>query len=177
MYSRDGQACDGTACGAAVGAFKHCCAGKPLPDLATCYSDYQMAYIINQVNKCKDVVLAKKSENEQQAELATQMWKIGKNMLDEIISTDFGTSKSKLVVLTGIQINMPREYEDYFQPLSFEIFSKDGKVVDLMSEAFTDGSVGKTVVDLNNLSILENDTKKEEVYCEDDTHITSARSC
>ena len=141
FYSRDGQTCAGTACGAAIGAYRHCCAGKPIPDLAGCDDDFQMCYIINEISKVTGIINKKRTEDERQAELAMQTWKIGKKMLDKIINTDFGDENSKLMVLTGIQINMPREFEDFFLPLSFDMHSKDGTVIDLLETLFKAGEV------------------------------------
>lgn len=143
LYSRYGQTCAGTACGAAIGAYRHCCSGNPIPDLASCDDDFQMCYIINEISKVTDIINEKPTKNERQAELAMQTWKIGKKMLDKIINTDFGDKNSKLMVLTGIQINMPREFEDFFLPLSFDMHSKDGTVTDLLEKTFKAGEVQK----------------------------------
>ena len=43
--------------------------------------------------------------------------------------------QGKLVLLGGIQINMPKPSEDFFHPILFEE-RRDGKVVDLMPLAF-----------------------------------------
>ena len=134
-YSRIGQAGEGAACGAAVGALAHCCSGEPLPDLASTTDDYQMAFLMHQVNAVKDQIMDKGSVNGQQAELAFQTHAIAKNMLDAIVSMDFGGPNSKLVIFTGIQINMPDPDEDYFLPLSFEMHTKTDKE-DLMKETF-----------------------------------------
>ena len=75
-------------------------------------------------------------ENAKQAELARQTSDIGREMLDSILSTNFGDENSMLFVFTGIQINMPFDFEDYFQPLSFEVRKKDGSVVDLFQQTF-----------------------------------------
>jgi hypothetical protein len=95
-----------------------------------------MAFIINEINKRKESILSKTDENERQAELASQTWAIGKTMLDRVVSTDFGSDSSTLLLLTGIQINMPRPHEDFFQPLSFELHRKTGEVIDLLEETF-----------------------------------------
>ena len=66
-----------------------------------------------------EIILEKKNPNEQQAEIAEQLYEIAKNQLDRILHTDFGDGK--LVVLCGIQINMPLKPKDYFQPLEFYV--------------------------------------------------------
>jgi hypothetical protein len=145
-YSRGGQARDNAACGAAVDAYAHCCACKPMPDLSVDTADYQMCYIINEINKRKEIIQEKEAlsprsgsgtDNDAvQAELARQTYDIGKKMLDKVISTNFGNGKGLLCVLSGIQINMPRPFEDYFQPISFMIYRKDEEPVDILPKAF-----------------------------------------
>uniref|UniRef100_A0A7S2M1M8 Limiting CO2-inducible protein B/C beta carbonyic anhydrase domain-containing protein n=1 Tax=Skeletonema marinoi TaxID=267567 RepID=A0A7S2M1M8_9STRA len=135
-YSREGQDHAGSACGAAVGAMCHCMAGNPMPDLATATADWQMNFLIQEIGKRMPALNACAEGNEKQAELARQTHQIGKDMLEQCLSTDFGDADSMLFVMTGIQINMPFEFEDYFQPLSFEVRKKDGSVVDLYQEAF-----------------------------------------
>ena len=135
-YSRDGQDHAGSACGAAVGAMCHCMAGKPMPNLATATADWQMNFLIQEIGKRMPALNACADGNEKQAELARQTHQIGKDMLEQCLSTNFGDANSMLFVMTGIQINMPFEFEDYFQPLSFEVRMKDGSVIDLYQEAF-----------------------------------------
>jgi len=160
-YSRDGQASAGHACGAAVGAMCHCAAGNPMPRLDATPNDYQMAFLIQEIGKrmdslqyitdenSKQAELVRQTshirmdslqyitdENSKQAELVRQTSHIGREMLDECLHTNFGDENSMLFVLTGIQINMPFDFEDYFQPLSFEIRKKDGSVIDLFQQTF-----------------------------------------
>jgi hypothetical protein len=145
-YSRDGQHHDGAACGAAVGAYGHCCAGEPIPDLQddANASDYQMCYIISEINKRLEIIKGKeeKGGDAVQTELAMQTYDIGKKMLDKVLNTNFGNGKGLLCVLTGIQINMPRPFEDYFCPISFDIYKKNAPdPIDLMPKAFGWGAV------------------------------------
>lgn len=135
-YSREGQSSAGHACGAAVGAMCHCAAGNPMPDLASVTDDYQMNFLIHQIGKRMGALQHITDENTKQAELARQTSNIGREMLDQILSTEFGDANSMLFVFTGIQINMPFDFEDYFQPLSFEVRKKDGSVVDLFPQVF-----------------------------------------
>jgi hypothetical protein len=136
-YTRDGQlGCSAAACGAAGGALNHCCSGLPLPDMAACPEDYQMSFLMHEIAKRMDVILASKDENTKQAQLARQTHEISKSMLDKIVNVNFGGSNSTLVILSGIQINMPRPLDDYFQPLHFYVISKDGQHTSLFEEAF-----------------------------------------
>ena len=41
-----------------------------------------------------------------------------------IVNNDFGNGK--LVLVGGVQINMPRPYEDHFHPFMFKVISKNG---------------------------------------------------
>jgi hypothetical protein len=131
-YGRAGQDHSGTCCGAAVGALEYCmtCTEEPAP--GNCPLDYQMQFILQQVYRARDTLLAVEDKNKQQAELVTHLHDVAHDMLDEIINVDFGHSNSTLVVLTGIQINMPRPFDDLFKPLSFYIVKKDGSREDLM---------------------------------------------
>jgi len=142
FYNREGQdhsgncihsAAGALCCGAAVGALKYCmsCTEEPTP--GNCPMDYQMQYIFQQVFKAKDTLLAIEDKNQQQARLITHVHDFANEMLDGITNVNFGHSTdSTLVVLTGIQVNMPRPFEDFFQPCSFYIQKKDGSREDLM---------------------------------------------
>eukprot|EP00977_Amphora_coffeiformis_P005365 scaffold1143_cov177-Amphora_coffeaeformis.AAC.21 len=134
-YSRDGQSHSGSCCGAAVGAYVYCRAGKAPPSLAVDPELYQFNYIINQVHDHMDDIVGE-TECAKQASLARYMHKIGTNLLDKCVGTDFGSEQSTLVVLTGIQINMPRPFTDYFLPMEFYILKKDGTKEDVFEEAF-----------------------------------------
>ena len=134
-YSRYGQSHSGSCCGAAVGAYSHCCSGKDIPDLAVDPEDYQFNYIINQVHKHMDKVVGE-TECAKQASLARLMHTVASDLLSKCVSVDFGSEKSTLVVLTGIQINMPRLFDDFFLPVDFFIMKKDGTKEDVFEEAF-----------------------------------------
>jgi hypothetical protein len=137
-YSREGQDHDGSACGAVVGALNHCCSGKPLPNIADSAEDAQMAYIMHQIKKHQAKIVAKKneSENSMQAMAAKVTHDIGRDMLNEINTMDFGGKDSQLLLLTGIQINMPQPFDGFFQPISFQIRNKNGQMRDLFRETF-----------------------------------------
>ena len=109
---------------------------QPMPDLTASPDDYQMNFLIHEIGKRMGALAPIADENTKQAELARQTSDIGREMLGSILSTDFGDPNSMLFVFTGIQINMPFDFEDYFQPLSFEVRKKDGSVIDLFGQAF-----------------------------------------
>ena len=104
-YSRDGQDHAGSACGAAVGAMCHCMAGNPMPDLATATADWQMNFLIQEIGKRMPALNACAEGNEKQAELARQTHQIGKDMLEQCLSTEFGDANSMLFVMTGIPVS------------------------------------------------------------------------
>lgn len=137
LYSRHGQSHSGSCCGAAVGAYAHCRAGKEVPDLAVNPEFYQFNYIINQVHRGMESIQGE-TEDAKQASLARLMHKTGTDLLSKCVSMDFGTDQSTLIVLTGIQINMPRPFADFFLPLEFYIQKKDGSTEDVFEEAFGD---------------------------------------
>ena len=97
-YSREGQDHAGSACGAAVGAMCHCMAGNPMPNLATATDDWQMNYLIQEIGKRMPALNACAEGNEKQAELARQTHQIGKDMLEQCLSTNFGDADSMLFV-------------------------------------------------------------------------------
>ena len=130
-YSRDFQSEDGAACGACVGGFNHCVNGGAIPDAKSMFADpfdHQMQYIIHEIDKVKHLVLAQKelSESAMQAELVRQMFYICLHFLEQIVNT----KKGRLILLGGIQINMPRPMNDYFQPMFFQIWEEGKPVVD-----------------------------------------------
>ena len=138
-YDRAGQINAGAACGAAIGALGHCKASKELPDLTKSQDDYQMSYIIHRVNEAKDEILGDDPEDENaiQARLANHMHKVATEMLDNIATLNFGGPHSSLIILTGIQINMPDPLPDYFQPRAFYVKQKTGEAyMDLFEETF-----------------------------------------
>jgi hypothetical protein len=116
QYSRDGQSGGaGSACGAGGGALDHCCAGRDMPGIASSFEDQQMAYIIHQINARKESILEGVAEDNttKQTNLARANYEIANEML-KIVSFNFGDDDSTLVILTGIQINMPRAFGKFY---------------------------------------------------------------
>ena len=66
-----------------------------------------MNFIISQVAKRLEPIKCKETDNEKQAELAYQMFEIARDFMDKIVHLKFGSAYSNLVLLGGIQINMP----------------------------------------------------------------------
>ena len=55
-----------------------------------------------------------------------------KEKLLRIVNTKFGSGK--LVFIGGIQINLPKPYEDHFQPKFFQVLGEGCAPVDLLPE-------------------------------------------
>jgi len=124
-------------CRAAVTALNYCCSARPLAKNLTDHpEDYQMNYMTQLVDRRKDLFADESDENTRMSDLAKNMHAIAKNMLDKIVNPFFGGPESTLVILTGIQINMPKPFEDFFQPRQFYVLKKDGKKEDLFRETF-----------------------------------------
>lgn len=142
-YSRIGQSCDGSACGAAVGALNHCLACKAIPNnesLGANPYDYQMQYLISEVNKRVDSIKEKEDHNERMAELVQQIFDISLQFLENIIDLNVkdvrGNPGCRICLLGGVQINMPKPLPDFFQPLMFEVRAFEQETINLMDRAF-----------------------------------------
>jgi hypothetical protein len=123
---RRGQGGLSTACGAVVGAYN--AAQDGAPQLSSGY-DMQMDFV-----KTKIAPVARKvSEAENpMAALAHESYDMVKKVMFDTVNNDFGSGY--LVLLGGIQINMPEPFEDHFYPCTFELRQKGKPTVDLISE-------------------------------------------
>ena len=109
-----------------------------LEDLGEHAEDYQMHYLVSQLAKKVHLINDAPDENARQAQLAIQTYEIANEFLNKVVNTDFGTSNSKLIILGGVQINMPVPMPDYFMPIRYEIHQKGKQTLDLLGPAFTD---------------------------------------
>ncbi len=57
------------------------------------------------------------------------MLEVSRDYLKEIVSPQY---KGRVILCGGIQINMPRPCDDYFEPYFFEVYEDGKKVRDLM---------------------------------------------
>lgn len=135
-YHREGQDHLDSACGAAVGAFKKVCTlvqsssdAKVGPSELD-YLDYQFEWIVSRLREHYDTIAA--GENTQAA-LVKVMYSIIHDFVEKIV---YNLPQGKLIVLGGIQINMPKPGEDLFQPLLFEVREGDKKE-DLLASLLT----------------------------------------
>ena len=148
-FSRLGQIKDGAACGAAVGALAYCCdPTKKIPNFESLGAnphDYQMQYLISELSKRKSLITCHTDMNLKQAELAKQTYLIAQQFLDSIVSTEYAMNgkHGHLIILGGVQINMPRYMSDYFYPITFEIRRHNEPTINLYQEAFPPSVIAK----------------------------------
>jgi hypothetical protein len=131
LYARAGQdnTC-GTACGSAIAAHKHITNGGSVPDFAHLGEyphDYQQQWIISKLAGRMDVI--NKADNKM-VELTKQMYSIIEDFIHHIVSSDQIPGSTAL--LGGIHINTPSPLEDFFWPLSFEIYNRGAPKVDVL---------------------------------------------
>ncbi|KAK3269280.1 hypothetical protein CYMTET_22272 [Cymbomonas tetramitiformis] len=126
-YLRQGQSKESTACGAVLAAYNSCCSGSL--DFAFDESDMQQCWLRNSVTKALPKIQA---AEEPISALIHATYESIKEQMFTIVNTDFGSGK--LVLIGGVQINMPAPFEDHFQPLMFQVASEDHATVDLLSQ-------------------------------------------
>jgi len=118
-FSRVGQAKLSTACGAAIAAFNAGSAGD-FSDQGD--QDIQQSMLKRKLGK----QAAEIAEAEvPMAELAMRAYGLVEEMITEIATHSAGCKH--LVLIGGIQINMPEPFAEYFLPLKFSISSKVGE--------------------------------------------------
>jgi len=124
-FQRAGQANPSAACRELQAAFSQCTSGH---EMSGDPSDIMQSWWRARLKpRCNAVLEA----NNQQVELVMQAYKIIEEEMMRIINTSI--LRGKLVLLGGIQINMPWSLPGYFVPLHFSIRSKTHKPMDLMS--------------------------------------------
>ena len=80
--------------------------------------------------------ISKEDEQEEMVDLAKSMYTISYNFLKEIMNFEWMTEKNQIAILGGIMINCEGEGTDVFQPLMFEVKTKD-KTIDIF-DCFSD---------------------------------------
>lgn len=137
---REGQTSSSSACGAAIGALAALKADPSVAKASGDHLDYQMDTIKMLLAPCVETI--SKAENEQM-QLAYEMYKIIETFLESILSTGWMGEKSQLALIGGIMINCDNDAADMFLPLKFEIRKKDGTSTDLLNEVFPDSKMTK----------------------------------
>lgn len=123
-FSRVGQKKISTACGALVAAYNQLTSGASMGDDP---QDMEQSWLRKKLAPYSAKIT---NSSQPMVTLARAAYKeIEKEMLG-IVNTNFGSGK--LVLLGGIQINMPYPIPGYFLPLHFSVRSAQADVQDLM---------------------------------------------
>jgi len=124
-YLREGQNDLSTACGACIGAYNACCS-EGGGDFEFDEVDIQMGFIKSQI-----APHAKRIQRQDcpMAALAYQAFEAVKNKVDKVVNTEFGSGR--LVLVGGIQINLPEPCGDHFLPLSCEVLQAGKQTCDI----------------------------------------------
>jgi len=122
-FLRNGQKALSTSCGALCAAYSQCSSGSMPADK----KDMEQSWLREKLGpKCQHI----KEASNPMVELALQAYKVIEEEILSIVNTDFGTGN--LVLLGGIQINMPYGMPGYFKPMHFSIRAKGMEPRDLM---------------------------------------------
>jgi len=118
QYLREGQSSHSAACGAVIGAFRKCCKCQSgcVRNEEFDEADMQMAWIAQQLEAHASHL---QEQENPLAALSYQAFEMVKNLILQIVNTDFGTGY--LALIGGIQINMPEGNDDHFLPLLAEV--------------------------------------------------------
>lgn len=125
-YHRIGQKGNSTSCGAVIAAYQQCCGTTEMPfDMDDMQQSWLRQYIGPKAQYCKSC--------DEPIKAATDVaYDCIKEKLLRIVNTKFGTGK--LILVGGIQINLPKPYEDHFQPKFFQVLGEGCAPVDLLPE-------------------------------------------
>eukprot|EP00420_Gonyaulax_spinifera_P033376 CAMPEP_0197879046 /NCGR_PEP_ID=MMETSP1439-20131203/7251_1 /TAXON_ID=66791 /ORGANISM="Gonyaulax spinifera, Strain CCMP409" /LENGTH=301 /DNA_ID=CAMNT_0043498525 /DNA_START=91 /DNA_END=996 /DNA_ORIENTATION=+ len=124
-FLRTGQAQLSTSCGAVIAAFSQCTSGTNMPADP---QDIMQSWLRAKLKPhCADVA---KSDNVM-VDLVKKAYEEVEEEMLSIVNTDYGTGN--LVLLGGIQINMPYPYPGFFMPLHFSVRSSTREPMNLMS--------------------------------------------
>jgi len=123
-FLRNGQKALSTSCGALCAAYSQCSAEQKMEADS---KDMEQSWLREKLGpKCEHI----KESSNPMVELALQAYKVIEEEILSIVNTDFGTGN--LVLLGGIQINMPYGMPGYFQPMHFSIRAKGKEPENLM---------------------------------------------
>ena len=112
-FLRHGQHKCSTACGAVVGAYKACEAGKGRESDP---NDMQQVWLEKHIGSSMERI---NSAEEPMEELMRATFEHIEQEVDTIVHTKF--SAGKLVLIGGIQLNIGKPFADHFLPLSFRV--------------------------------------------------------
>jgi hypothetical protein len=124
-FHRIGQAEVSMACGALLSAFEAVRDGN-VGEFDS--SDMQCCWLKEKVAEQFDRIAG---ADDQLAELLHAAYGFIHDKIHRIVNNEFGTT-GKLVLIGGIQVNLPEPYLDHFQPLEFQVTSLCAPTTDLM---------------------------------------------
>merc|ERR1712048_1123319 len=128
-FLRPGQRQHSTACGAVLAAYDYCCnCGTDGNVGAYDEMDMEQAWL---KGKLSGHVQRIKASAKPMNELIHCAYDCVRECMLSIVNNDFGDGK--LVLLGGIQINMPSPHKDHFEPLLFKI-RQGGVETDLLAD-------------------------------------------
>uniref|UniRef100_A0A7S4SMD9 Limiting CO2-inducible protein B/C beta carbonyic anhydrase domain-containing protein n=1 Tax=Alexandrium monilatum TaxID=311494 RepID=A0A7S4SMD9_9DINO len=126
QFLRLGQDHPSTSCGAAIAALGQVTSGAKIP---ADDSDIMQGWLRNRLAPhCPEITAAKYP----MIELAIRNYQVAEKEMVNIVNNDYGPGK--LILLGGIQINMPYPMPGYFLPMHFSVRARDMAPVDLMSK-------------------------------------------
>jgi len=139
-YCRKGQSCDSSACGAVLSAYCQVCDDAKSAKVLD-VDDMQQSWLRQSI--CSRVGEIK-MDPEPLAKVTEVAFDMIKEHLLRIVDHSFG--KGKLVLVGGVQINLPAPYDDHFQPKFFQAFDESMQGEDLLSElSFAASRLAKSI--------------------------------
>lgn len=124
-FMRRGQSAASASCGAVVAAYSQLSSGASMPaDVKDMEQSWLRAKLKPHIN---DVA----NSNNEMVELVMRAYKCVEAEMLSIVNTEFGPGN--LVLVGGIQINMPYPSPGFFMPLHFSLRAKDKEPINLMS--------------------------------------------
>lgn len=134
-YQREGQSAMSTACGAVVGAYNACLAAGGDPAIDEDIYDMQMDEI--KAEFAKQAKAISETENPMASSAYAAFYMV-LDRIRKVVNTNFGSGK--LVLIGGIQVNMPHGLmDDHFLPIVFEVQQAGKETEDLM-ESFSNAA-------------------------------------
>jgi len=123
-FLRTGQADLSTSCGAVIAAYSQCTSD---PNMAADPQDMEQSWLREKLAPhCAEVAASKNV----MVELALKAYKVVEEEMLSIINTNYGPGN--LVLVGGIQINMPYPSPGFFLPMHFSLRSASKQPINLM---------------------------------------------
>jgi len=123
-FRRDGQAAESTSCGAVIAAYSQLTSGTPMKadpqDMEQSWLREKLGPHCEKLGESSNLMV----------DLVMQAYKAVEDKVLEISNTNFG--KGHLILLGGIQINMPYPLPGYWVPLHFSVRAAGKQTADLM---------------------------------------------